>query len=102
MGNYFWYPISTPIPISPSNLNHTIDYLSESYHNITDQTELKISNDSFLISPGDNRTCFEIESVDDTIIEDIKVVNVTVIPVNLNDQVMDGVVSVTVMDNDSM
>ena len=54
------------------------------------------------IYPGDSRTCVEIEAIDDTIIEDTEIVNVTVIPVNPSDRVMDGVVSVTIVDNDGM
>jgi hypothetical protein len=52
------------------------------------------------ISPGDSRTCFEVEAFDDTTIEDTEVVNVTVISFNPNDRVMDGVVSVAIVDND--
>ncbi len=54
------------------------------------------------IPPGDNRTCFEIEAVDDTIIEDTEVVNVTVISMNPDDRVMGEITSVTIMDNDGM
>ena len=66
-----------------------------------DQADLRISDDLLVIYPGNNRTCFEIEAVDDIITEDTEVVNVTVMPMNLNDRVTDGVVSVTIMDNDS-
>ena len=54
------------------------------------------------ISPGDNRTCFEIEAVDDTIIEDTEYVNVTVLPMNPNDRVMDEITLVTIMANDGI
>jgi hypothetical protein len=64
--------------------------------------DLRIGNDLLFISPGGNRTCFEIEAVDDTIIEGTEVVNVTVIPLNPNDRVMDGIVSITIMDDDGM
>jgi hypothetical protein len=64
--------------------------------------DLRIGNNLLFISPGDNRTCFEIEAIDDTIIEDTEVVNVTVIPLNPNDRVMDGTLSVTIVDNDGM
>ena len=54
------------------------------------------------ISLGDNRTCFEIEAVDDTIIEDTEVVNVTVMSTNPNDRIVDEITSVTIMDNDGI
>ena len=68
---------------------------------VPDQTDLVVRNDSLFIPPGDNSTCFEIEAVNDTIIEDTEVVNVTVVPMNPNDSVMDGITSVAIMDNDS-
>ena len=52
------------------------------------------------ISPGDNRTCFEILAVDDTITEDTEYVNVTVLPMNPNDRVMDEITFVTIVAND--
>ena len=64
--------------------------------------DLRISDDLLFIHAGDNRTCFEIETVDDTIVEDTEVVNVTVIPMNTNDSVMNGTVSVAITDNDGM
>ena len=78
--------------------SHTIVGLS---YTISDQTELKVRNNSFIINAGDNRTCFEIEAVDDDLIEGTEVVNVTVIPLDPNDSVMDGITSVTIVDNDS-
>ena len=66
-----------------------------------DQTDLRIG-DLLFIHPGDNRTCFEIEAVDDAIIEDTEVVNVTVMSINPNDRVMDEITSVTIMDNDGI
>ena len=65
-----------------------------------DQTDLRIREGLLSINPGDNRTCFEIEAVDDTIIEDTEVVNVTVMPMNPNDRIMDEITSVTIMNND--
>ena len=67
-----------------------------------DQTDLRIREDLLSINSGDNRTCFEIEAVNDTIIEDTEVVNVTVIPMNPNDRVTDEIISVTIMDNDGI
>jgi hypothetical protein len=64
--------------------------------------DLRIKNSLLFIPPGDSRTCFEIEAVDDTIIEDTEVVKVTVIPLNPNDRVMDGIVYVAIMDDDGM
>ena len=64
--------------------------------------DLRVTNSLLFIYPGDSRTCFEIEAVDDPVIEDTEVVNVTVIPFNPNDRVMNGVVSVTVTDSDGM
>ena len=46
--------------------------------------------------------CFNIEAIDDTIIEDTEVVNVTVIPLNPNDSVMDEITPVSIMDNDGL
>jgi hypothetical protein len=69
---------------------------------VIDQTDLIISEDLLFISLGDNRTCFEIEAIEDTTIEDTEVVNVTVIPMNPNDRVMDGITSVTILDNDGI
>ena len=69
---------------------------------VIDQVDLRVTNSLLFISPGDSRTCFEIEAVDDAIMEDTEVVNVTVIPINPNDRVMDGVVSATITDNDGM
>ena len=65
-----------------------------------DQRDLRIIGDLLSIYPGDNRTCFEIEAVNDTIIEDTEVVNVIVMPMNPNDRIMDEITSVTIMDND--
>ena len=96
------------IPFSPSNLSHVHNYDLSVFliYSITvaisDQTELQISNDLLFIYPGDNRTCFEIEAIDDAIIEGTEVVNVIVMPVNPNDRVMDGTVSVAIIDNDGM
>ena len=96
------------IPFSPSNPSHVHNYGLFVYliYSITvaisDQTELKISNDSLFINPGDNRACFEIEAVNDIIIEGTEVVNVIVMPVNPNDRVMDGTVSVAIIDNNGM
>ena len=81
----------------PANFNFTVVYL----HVILDQADLKISDELLVIHPGNNRTCFEIEAIDDTIIEDTEFVNVTVMPMNPDDRVMDGTVSITIMDNDS-
>ena len=67
-----------------------------------DQTDFRIGDDLLLIYPGDNRTCFEAEAVDDTIIEDTEVLNITVIPMNPNDRVMNEITSVTIMDNDGI
>ena len=67
-----------------------------------DQTDLRIGEDLLFIYPSDNRTCFEIEAIDDTIIEDTEVVNVTVLPMNPNDRVMDEITSVTITDNDGI
>ena len=67
-----------------------------------DQTDLRIGEDLLFIYPSDNRTCFEIEAFDDTIIEDTEVVNVTVLPMNPNDRVMDEITSVTITDNDGI
>ena len=67
-----------------------------------DQADLRIREDLLFISPGDNRTCFEIEAVDDAIIEDTEVVIVTVMPMNRNDRVMDKITSVTITDNDGI
>ena len=64
--------------------------------------DLRVRNELPAINPGDNGTCFEIEAIDDTLIEETEVVNVTVMPVNPNDRVMDGTVSVTINDNDRM
>ena len=64
--------------------------------------DLRIRDDLLFIRAGDNGTCFEIETVDDTIVEDTEVVNVTVIPMNTNDSVMNGTVSVAITDNDGM
>lgn len=64
--------------------------------------ELNVSNGLIFITPGDNSTCFDIEAIDDTRIEDTEVVNVTVMPLNPNDSVMDGTISATITDNDSM
>ena len=54
------------------------------------------------ISPGNNKTCFEILAVDDAIIEDTEDVNVTVLPMNPNDRVMNEITFVTITDNDGM
>ena len=67
-----------------------------------DQADLRIREDLLFISPSDNRTCFEIEAVDDAIIEDTEVVIVTVMPMNPNDRVMDETTSVTITDNDGI
>ena len=67
-----------------------------------DQADLRIREDLLFISPSNNRTCFEIETVDDAIIEDTEVVIVTVMPMNPNDRVMDEITSVTIMDNDGI
>ena len=67
-----------------------------------DQRDLRIGEDLLLIYPGDNRTCFEVEAVDDTIIEDTEVINITVIPMNPNDRAMNEIASVTIMDNDGI
>ena len=67
-----------------------------------DQTDLRIGEDLLFIPPGDNRTCFEILAVDDTIIEDIEDVNVTVLPMNPNDSVMNEITFVTITDNDGI
>ena len=67
-----------------------------------DQADLRIREDLLFISPSDNRTCFEIEAVDDAIIEDTEVVIVTVMPMNPNDRVMDEITSVTITDNDGI
>ena len=67
-----------------------------------DQMDLRIREDFLFISPGDNRACFEIEAVDDTTIEDTEDVNVTVLPMNPNDRVMDEITSVTITDNDGI
>ena len=80
-------------------------FINKSTYHITlnlDQMDLKIGNNLLLIPPGDKRACFEIEAVDDTVIEDTEIVNITVLPFNLDDRVMDGVVSVTIVDNDGM
>ena len=62
--------------------------------------DLRVRNELPVINPSDNRTCFEIEAIDDTLIEETEVVNVTVMPVNPNDRVMDGTVSVAIIDDD--
>ena len=67
-----------------------------------DQMDLRIGEDLLFISPGDNRTCFEISAVDDTITEDTEDVNVTVLPMNPNDRVMDEITFVTITDNDGI
>ena len=69
---------------------------------VIDQVDLRVTNSLLFISSGDSRTCFEIEAIDDAIIEDTEVVNITVIPFNPNDRVMDGVVSVTIVNSDGM
>ncbi len=69
---------------------------------VIDQTDLRIREGLLSIPPGDNGTCFEIEAIDDTTIEDTEVVNVTVIPINPNDRVMDEITSVTIIDNDGI
>ena len=67
-----------------------------------DQTDLRIGEDLLFISPGNNRTCFEILAVDDTIVEDTEDVNVTVLPMNPNDRVMDEITFVSITDNDGI
>ena len=67
-----------------------------------DQTDLRIREDLLFISPGDNRTCVKISAVDDTIIEDTEDVNVTVLPMNPNDRVMNEIMFVTITDNDGI
>ena len=67
-----------------------------------DQLDLRIGEDLLFISPGDNRTCFEILAVDDTITEDTEYVNVTVLPMNPNDRVMDEITFVTITANDGI
>lgn len=82
-------------------------FITMSIYNITfvvliGQTDLSTREFLLFIDPGAIRTCFEIEAIDDTIAEGTEVVNVTVIPQTPGDSVMDGVVSVAIMDNDGM
>ena len=60
--------------------------------------DLRIGDLFLVFHPGDRRTCFEIEAVDDALIEGTEVVNVTVVPLNPINRVLDGTVSVTIMD----
>jgi hypothetical protein len=64
--------------------------------------DLRIGNNLVFVTPGDNRTCFEIEAIDDNAIEDTEVVNITVISMNPDDRVMDEITSVTITDNDGI
>ena len=103
------YALKVPLLIrSAFNIVRLIlcnSFINKSTYHITlnlDQMDLKIGNNLLLIPPGDKRACFEIEAVDDTVIEDTEIVNITVLPFNLDDRVMDGVVSVTIVDNDGM
>lgn len=61
-----------------------------------------LSNNLLSIPSGGNRTCFDVEAIDDTIVEYTEIVNVTVTPMNPNDTVLDEITSVTILDNDGM
>ena len=63
--------------------------------------DLRVGNDlPAVIYPRNLRTCFRIEALEDTIAENTEVVNFTVMPLNPNDRVMDGTVSVAIIDDD--
>ena len=66
------------------------------------QPEIRVINESAVIPPGNFETCFEIEDIDDDIIEDNDTAIATVQPLNPNDQILNGNTSITIIDNDSM
>ena len=57
---------------------------------------------SVVIPPGYHKACFDIEAVDDDIIEPHDLITVTTMAVNPNDVVINGTTTITVIDNDGM
>ena len=64
--------------------------------------EIRVTNNSAVIPPGSFQTCFEIEAIEDEIIENKDILRATVQPLNPNDRVLNGSTLITVIDNDSM